>query len=425
MGSEWTPVILRDLLETIIDYRGKTPPKSATGIPVLTAASVKNGKVLKDKVSYISEDTYRKVTTRGFPKEGDVLITTEAPCGEVAPFPNDKKYHITRRIMALRGDASKIDSDFLLYTLMSNVCQNQIYARVRGTTVPRVLKTDITGLEFKIPSLKTQKKIGAFIRSIDNKIAINQQINQTLEKMAQTLFKSWFVDFDPVIDNALAAGNPIPDELQHHLEVRQKVRDLGTQDSSVKPLPVASQRLFPSEFEQCGDYTIGIKGWLPKGWGLVKFKDAVDKYIDNRGKTPPLSESGYPLIEVKNMPDASPFPSTNSGKRVALEVFETWFRAHVEERDILISTVGTIGRTSYVKNTEIAIAQNVLGLRFGKKLSPEYMYYLIKSHKFQFDMDARLVTTVQSSIKRKDLNTIDIVVPTQELQNRFESIVKP
>lgn len=275
MESNWPEVTLKDVLETIIDYRGKTPPKAKSGIPVLTAASVKNGRVLKDKVSYISEETYNKVTTRGFPRAGDVLITTEAPCGEVAPFPTDRTYHITRRIMALRGNPAVINQDYLLYTLLSSVCQSQIYSRVRGTTVPRVLKTDITGLRFKLPPLSYQESVGRFLSSIDRKIELDRQTNQTLEKMAQSLFKSWFVDFDPVVDNALAAGNPIPEELAHRVEVRKKAKAL----SDFQPLPEHIRNLFPSEFEQTGEPTVGIDGWVPKSWSLTPFGELLDKTI--------------------------------------------------------------------------------------------------------------------------------------------------
>lgn len=255
MVSDWSLVILSDVLETIIDYRGKTPPKSETGIPVLTAASVKNGNVLKDKVSFVSEETYEKVTTRGFPLAGDVLITTEAPFGEVAPFPTDQAYHITRRIMALRGNPQLIDSSFLLYTLLGRDCQQQLAARTRGTTVPRVLKTDITGLKFKLPSLQEQQIIGKFLSCIDDKIQLNRQINQTLEQLAQTQFKSWFVDFDPVIDKALEVGGEIPPALEERTEQR---RGLGI---ALKSQPTEIRKLFPGSFE----YFEGV-GWIPKGW---------------------------------------------------------------------------------------------------------------------------------------------------------------
>ncbi|SUQ35258.1 restriction modification system DNA specificity subunit [Vibrio vulnificus] len=91
-----------------------------------------------------------------------------------------------------------IDSDFLLYALLGPNNQSQLKACIRGSTVPRVLKTDITGLKFPLPPLLIQKQIGRFLASVDEKIHLNNQTNQTLEQMAQAIFKSWFVDFDPV-----------------------------------------------------------------------------------------------------------------------------------------------------------------------------------------------------------------------------------
>ncbi|MFA0320999.1 restriction endonuclease subunit S [Vibrio sp. 10N.222.55.A3] len=244
MSSKWPVVTLSDVLSTIIDYRGKTPPKSETGIAVLTAASVKDGRVLKDKVSYISQETYEKVTTRGFPQKGDVLITTEAPVGEVAPFPVDKTYHITRRIMALRGNKGIVDSNFLLYVLLGPHNQSQLAACTRGSTVPRVLKTDITGLEFPLPPLTVQRQIGGFLAAIDAKISLNSQANQTLEEMAQAIFKSWFVDFEPV-----------------------KAKMNGEQPEG---MDAATASLFP---EKLVESELGL---IPEGWEAGELSDLMD-----------------------------------------------------------------------------------------------------------------------------------------------------
>ena len=94
---------LGECLESVVDYRGKTPPKSPCGIPTITAANVKSGRIDMSTVSYVSEKTYWEWSTRGFPEAADVLITTEAPVGEVAPFPGDQTYLITRRVFAMRG----------------------------------------------------------------------------------------------------------------------------------------------------------------------------------------------------------------------------------------------------------------------------------------------------------------------------------
>ena len=168
-------------------------------------------------------------------------------------------------------------------------------------------------------------------------------------------------------------------------------------------------------------------GEIPEGWEIVRFKQIVEKYIDNRGKTPPIVDSGIPLLEVKHLPDHSIKPNVNTDKFVNDETYKTWFRAHLNSEDLIISTVGTIGRLCMVpKGIKIAIAQNLLGLRFDRAFtSPYFMYFLMDGKRFRDDVNNRLVITVQASIKRQDLETIDLLSPPITLQNKFESFVKP
>ncbi|EIY5156169.1 TPA: restriction endonuclease subunit S [Klebsiella variicola subsp. variicola] len=126
-----------------------------------------------------------------------------------------------------------------------------------------------------------QKKIGAILSSFEAKVNNSNKINQTLEQMSQTLFKSWFVDFDPVIDNALDAGNPIPEALQSRAELRQKVRN----STDFKPLPADIRALFPAEFEETE------LGWVPKGWESVTFDSFCD--LIQSGGTPSRKETSF------------------------------------------------------------------------------------------------------------------------------------
>lgn len=296
-----------------------------------------------------------------------------------------------------------------------------------GSAVPSLTVPVLNDLKIKYPPLPEQKAIAHILSSLDDKIELNRQMNETLESMAQALFKGWFVDFDPVIDNALAAGNPIPDVFTERAEQRRELianaeKHHKSGGVSLNGLEYSHQSLFPSEFEYTHSY-----GWIPKGWGINRFKNIVEKYIDNRGKTPPLSEEGIPLIEVKHLPENSLKPDLNTKKRVSSETYDTWFRAHLEPNDIIISTVGTIGRICLVpEGDKFTIAQNLLGLRFNsEKALPYFMYYQMDGFRFRHDVDARLVTTVQSSIKRKDLETIDLLSPPIELQKAFDSYVMP
>jgi type I restriction enzyme S subunit len=120
--------------------------------------------------------------------------------------------------------------------------------------VPGVNRNHLHKAKVKVPIYLDIQKNWGNIYQLEKKLI--KKINQTLEQMSQTLFKSWFVDFDPVIDNALDAGNPIPEALQSRAELRQKVRN----SADFKPLPADIRALFPAEFEETE------LGWVPKGW---------------------------------------------------------------------------------------------------------------------------------------------------------------
>lgn len=150
-----------------------------------------------------------------------------------------------------------------------------------GAANPSLNRNHIHILPSIWPLRTIQDQIEKLISPLDDKISLNRQINQTLEQMAQTLFKSWFVDFDPVIDNALDAGNEIPELLQTRAELRQKIR--ASQD--FQPLPADVRVLFPAEFEE------RELGWVPKGW---EFKQVQEHCIKvQNGATPSRSVDKY------------------------------------------------------------------------------------------------------------------------------------
>ena len=127
------------------------------------------------------------------------------------------------------------------------------------------------------------------------------------------------------------------------------------------------------------------------------------------------------------MPDNMLTAHPDVSKFVTKETYNNWFRTHLKTDDILISTVGTIGKTCIVPNgSKITIAQNVLGIRFNKALLDKvFMFYQMKSRRFLHAINARLVVTVQASIKRKDLDTINVLIPSKNIQEVFLKYVLP
>ena len=156
-----------------------------------------------------------------------------------------------------------------------------------GSGVPTLNRNHIHPHPVFLPPLPEQKAIAHILGSLDDKIELNRRMNETLEAMAQALFKSWFVDFDPVIDNALAAGNPIPDELKEKTEIRQGLGD------ERKSLPDDIRRLFPSEFA----YTEEM-GWIPKGWKPQTIDSMIE--IDPAVNLP--KNTVAPFVDMKALP---------------------------------------------------------------------------------------------------------------------------
>ena len=291
-----------------------------------------------------------------------------------------------------------------------------------GTGVPTLNRNHLSSVLVKNLGYINEKVIAKTLGDLDDKIHLNNQINQTLESIAQALFKSWFIDFDPVRAKIVAKqeGNNPEFAAMCVISGKSEVELQQMAEDDLAELR-ATAALFPDELVE------SELGEVPKGWEVTRFSNIVEKYIDNRGKTPPIQSEGIPLLEVKHLPEFSLNPDLNTDKKVSLETFNTWFRAHLQENDLIMSTVGTIGRLCIVPaNRTLAIAQNILGLRFKlNKVNPLFMYYQMNSAKFRNDVDARLVITVQSSIKRKDLETIDLLQPDIKIQNIFTEKIKP
>ncbi|MHA4945332.1 restriction endonuclease subunit S, partial [Escherichia coli] len=212
MGSNYIEMRLEDCMDAIIDYRGKTPKKVDNGIPLITAKIIKNGRI-QEVNEFIAINDYDDWMVRGLPLEGDVVLTTEAPLGEVAQL-DARKVALAQRVITLRGKKGILENDYLLYLLQSSFVQNQLDGRASGSTVTGIKQSELREIILRLPPVSLQKSISHQLKCLDKKIDLNNKINKTLEQMSQTLFKSWFVDFDPVIDNALDAGNPIPEALQ-------------------------------------------------------------------------------------------------------------------------------------------------------------------------------------------------------------------
>lgn len=168
---EWEVKHIESVLTVIIDYRGKAPPKSEIGIPLITAKNIRKGYINESPKEYIFEDQYDSWMVRGMPKCGDVFITTEAPLGNVARVPS-YKFAIGQRVLTLRPLDNVINTDFLLLIMQSESFRKQLDLQSTGSTVAGIKQSTFRKILLPLPSIQKQIIITKHINSIISRISI-------------------------------------------------------------------------------------------------------------------------------------------------------------------------------------------------------------------------------------------------------------
>ena len=247
-AEHWAVMALDEALEALLDYRGKTPEKTTTGIPLITAKIVKNGRI-ESPTEFIASSNYSAWMTRGLPKAGDVVLTTEAPLGEVAQL-NTAQVALAQRIVVLRGKPGVLDNTYLRYLLQTHEMQEQLGARATGTTVVGIKQSELRKIAMRLPPISQQLAVAKTLSGLDDKIELNGRMNETLEAMARAIFQSWFVDFDPV--RAKASGESA---------------DSICQRLGLTPELLA---LFPDSFED------SKLGEIPAGWPPTRMDEVLE-----------------------------------------------------------------------------------------------------------------------------------------------------
>ncbi|CAM2873974.1 MULTISPECIES: restriction endonuclease subunit S [Vibrio] len=187
---------LDSLCELVVDCPHSTPKWTDEGIIVLRNQNIKNGVLDLSAPSFTNEEDYQKRIKRAAPKAGDIVFTREAPMGEVCMIPEGLKCCLGQRQVLLRPK-SDVNGQYLFWALQSPYVQQQIaWNEGTGSTVSNVRIPVLKALN--IPRIGNEDMVAKSLSDIASKMALNTQTNQTLEQMAQAIFKSWFVDFDPV-----------------------------------------------------------------------------------------------------------------------------------------------------------------------------------------------------------------------------------
>ena len=366
VASSWPVMPLENALEKLIDYRGKTPEKTTSGVPLITARIVKDGRI-ETPTEFIAADKYAYWMTRGLPKVGDVVLTTEAPLGEVAQI---KAAHVAlaQRIVLLRGKAEMLDNTYLCYLLQTPEMQEELAARATGTTVLGIKQSELRQITIRLPPLGLQRSAAVVLARLDDRIALLRETNATLEAIAQALFKSWFVDFDPV---------------------RAKQQGLAPAG-----MDEATAALFPDSFEE------SALGLVPNGWPVSPLGDQCKLQWGNTT----ITKKSY-LAE---------------GVRAFSAAGQDGYVAIAERSGVgsVISAIGTVGVVHLAYGDWTAI-KNTLTAQCHDDEESVWLHFLLKLVRFPSR------GSTQQFISQGDARSIAVVCPPIALRRAFGIIALP
>jgi type I restriction enzyme M protein len=190
-APEWEMVELGEACK-FIDYRGRTPQKTDSGIRLITAKNVRMGYLSYEPVEFIAEEDYDDWMTRGLVKKGDVLITTEAPLGNVAQIDTDEKIALAQRIIALIPQSNTLSNTFLKNVLISQDVQNKIQSHATGSTVYGIKASTLKTIQIPLPPAEVQQKIVARIEREESLVSANAELITIFEqKITDELNHLW------------------------------------------------------------------------------------------------------------------------------------------------------------------------------------------------------------------------------------------
>ena len=244
LPGDWRWERLDEVCDGIFDCPHSTPVLTSDGPLVVRSQDMRTGVFRIEEAGHVSEETYRERIVRAEPRYGDLLYSREGTYfGIAAEVPPGVRVCLGQRMVLLRPKATKCNARFLRYWLNSSVMASHVHGHRDGTVAERLNLPTIRRLPVAVPPLDSQEAIAHILGTLDDKIELNRRMNETLEAMARALFKSWFVDFDPV--RAKAAG-----------------RDPG--------LPKHLADLFPARLVD------SELGEIPEGWQVGTFGDVAE-----------------------------------------------------------------------------------------------------------------------------------------------------
>ncbi|MDO9945763.1 restriction endonuclease subunit S [Glaesserella parasuis] len=401
-----------------------------TGVPVIKIGNITGG-------SFVDLSNYQSVSfqlfekTKSFAtKDNDILIAmTGANVGKTSRVPvNSDAYLINQRVgrFLLKEDCP-YTSDFIYYVVSSKQAY-QYFSRVAdGAAQPNISGKTIEDLEFPNIDSRCANKIGNILKSLDDKIQLNTQINQTLEQIAQTIFKSWFIDFDPVHAkaNALASGQTTEQATQAAMTVisgknTQELHRLQTANPEQYQQLWEIAEAFPSGFDEEG---------VPRGWRQTTLSEVCSMKNGYAFKSSDWTDNGIPVIKIGSI------------KSNIIDIYDAGFVNNsygnlkseflVKEGDILIGLTGAyVGKSGRIPFKQFAMLNQRVAKFIPKILENgtsyySFLYCISQTNQIKDYINYTAKGSAQPNISTKEILNFPILVADNKVHIAFESFVKP
>ena len=410
-ANEWSETPLGDLVE-IYDGPHATPKKTANGPIFLGISNLDNGRLNLSQTNHLSEEDFKRWTRRVIPQKDDIVFSYETRLGEAAQIPPNLHCCLGRRMGLLRPKTDKIDARFLLYAYLGPRFQETLQSRtIHGSTVDRIPLTEMGSFPVDIPrDINEQRAIAHLLGTLDDKIELNRRMNETLEEMARTLFKSWFVDFDPVHAKA-ALRNHTANRSPLDWTVERARAYLGGMDPSIAAL-------FPDSFvdSELGD--------VPEGWEVGVLDNVIEIYS---GGTPKTAITKYwdgdiPWYTAKDAPSLSDVFVLETERSITQAGVENSAAKMLPAGTTIITARGTVGRLACL-GIPMTMNQTCYGIR-GVQGYPAFFTYMNIKMTVN-ELQQRTHGTIFDTITRQTFELIDAIIPPPKLADKFETVIQP
>ena len=416
-----------EFCDLVTDGTHDSPKKTEFGVKLVTSKNIVGGKLDLTSAYFISESDAQNINKRSQVHINDVLLSMIGTVGEVALIEKEPDFVIKNVGLLKNSDPKK--AKWLYYYLKSPITQNLIKDRLRGTTQQYIPLGELRNLPILKPNSEEhlQNTIEQ-LSSLDKKIQLNTQINQTLEQIAQALFKSWFVDFDPVRAKvqALSEGMSLEHaELAAMQAISGKTPEELTALSQTQPDRYAelaeTAKAFPCEMVEVD----GVE--VPKGWKQTTLSEICEMQNGYAFKSSDWVEQGIPVIKI------------GSVKPIIVEVEGNGFVSEdysklkpdflLTSGDILVGLTGYVGEVGRIPTGKIAMLNQRVAKFLPKEIDKNhcfynYIYCLARQSQFKEFAEINAKGSAQANISTKELLKFPIIKANDKLHILFENRVK-